>query len=193
VSWTWDDVLKFILVIVGGFGGFSGIAILLIKYCANTLAERLSKKYELRLNKEFEDYKEVLGNRSYVSRARFDIEFKVYEEISHGFLIVIDEISEIAPTETGIHINDEVKNINHKLQNIKDLLYRSMPILPEKIYDFLYSTLLTLFEQTGSYQALVSDVDVDTTKLQEKHEILALKQKLTELLRWHFSSLDIAN
>ena len=49
---TWNDVAKIIGTIVGALGGISIISIAVIKYSSNIIADRLSKKYSLELEKK---------------------------------------------------------------------------------------------------------------------------------------------
>lgn len=43
--------------ILASVGGVAGLIIIIVKVFSNTIAERLSKKYELKLTKEVEKYK----------------------------------------------------------------------------------------------------------------------------------------
>ena len=52
----WADIWKIVLCAVGSAGGIGTIIVLVIKFSANTIAERLSKKYEAKLQKELEKY-----------------------------------------------------------------------------------------------------------------------------------------
>lgn len=48
-----------------------------VRFTSEKIAERLEKKYKLRLNKELEEFKNKLENKSYVSKTRFDTEFSI--------------------------------------------------------------------------------------------------------------------
>jgi len=79
---TWSDILKIALTIVGGVGGIGIFIGGVIKFSADRIAERLSTKYELQLNKELEKYKNNLDGKTYISRAMFDKEFSVYQDLT---------------------------------------------------------------------------------------------------------------
>lgn len=50
-----NDILKIALTIIGCFGGVGAIVSATVKFTSEKIAERLEKKYELRLNKELEE------------------------------------------------------------------------------------------------------------------------------------------
>lgn len=82
---NWEDVWKITVSIVGGLGGITVIFAAIVRYLSDFIADRLSKKYELRLSKELENYKSSLENKTYISRAKFDTEFAIYRELSSDF------------------------------------------------------------------------------------------------------------
>jgi len=75
---NWEDVWKITVSIVGGLGGIAVIFTAIVRYLSNLIADRLSKKYEIKLSKEFEKYKSSLQNKTYISRTKFDTEFAIY-------------------------------------------------------------------------------------------------------------------
>ena len=48
----WNDIWKIVLTIVASFGGIGGIILAVVKFSSGIIAERLSQKYELKLQKE---------------------------------------------------------------------------------------------------------------------------------------------
>ncbi len=50
------DVWKIVAGIIAGFGGFGAVIVLVIKFSANIIANRLAEKYSLKMNKELEKY-----------------------------------------------------------------------------------------------------------------------------------------
>lgn len=81
---TWKDI---ILAVIASAGGIGGIIFLTIKFSANIIAERLEKKYTLKIDKELEKYKLSLESKIYISKTKFDTEFGIYRELSRTFLI----------------------------------------------------------------------------------------------------------
>ena len=96
----WDAILKIGATIIVSFGGAGAIIAGTVKFAANKIAAGLQKKYELKLSKELEEYKTVLGNKSYVSKTRFDAEFEIYRELSGKSANMVKEVSQLFPTFT---------------------------------------------------------------------------------------------
>lgn len=95
---SWADIWKIILAALASVGGVAGLIVLAIKFASNIIAERLSQKYELRLQKELEAFKSILTKKEYVSKARFDVEFKIYRELSQVFSEAIEGVHGIIPS-----------------------------------------------------------------------------------------------
>ena len=72
------DVWKIVAGIIAGFGGFGAVIVLVIKFSANIIANRLAEKYSLKMNKELEKYKGTLESKRHISKALFDREFEIY-------------------------------------------------------------------------------------------------------------------
>jgi hypothetical protein len=75
---SWDDIWKITLTIISSVGGIGVIICFIVKFASNTIADKLSQKYELKINKELEDYKNKLDKKNYISKARFDKEFTMF-------------------------------------------------------------------------------------------------------------------
>lgn len=75
-----------VLAIIGSVGGAGAIIVAIVKITSDIIADKLSQKYELKLNKELEEYKAELDKRTYISHARFDMEFSIYGKLSEAFL-----------------------------------------------------------------------------------------------------------
>lgn len=82
-----DKILKIVLAVLASFGGISGIFFLVVKKSSEIIAERLKKKYDLKLNEELERYKANIDNKIYISKTKFDAEFDIYRRLSKVFLI----------------------------------------------------------------------------------------------------------
>ena len=78
----WTDIWKIILCAVGSAGGIGAIIVGVIQFSANRIAERLSQKYEVKLQKELEQYRATLDSKRYISQVRFDKEFEMYQDLS---------------------------------------------------------------------------------------------------------------
>ncbi|MCM1567068.1 MAG: hypothetical protein NC238_14255 [Dehalobacter sp.] len=101
---SWDDVWKICLSVLVSLGGFAGILTLIIRFSSDIIADRLSKKYELKINKEFESYKNNLDKKTYISKTRFNKEFEIHQELSEKTITMVFNFAEIART---IQLNQE--------------------------------------------------------------------------------------
>lgn len=82
-----NKVWEIVVAVVGGLGGIGVIFGAVIYFTSNFIAERLQKKYELKLNEKFEKYKGNIDNKTYISKTKFDAEFGIYRSLSKAFLI----------------------------------------------------------------------------------------------------------
>lgn len=85
-----NQIFQIVEGIIVSFGGAAAIIGAIVKLCADTIAERLSRKYEIKLNKELESYKAQLDKKTYISRARFDAEFQIYKDLSEKVLSMVE-------------------------------------------------------------------------------------------------------
>lgn len=78
---NWNDVWKIVLSSLAAAGGIGGVTLAIIKFSSNIIAERLSKKYDLKLQKSLEQYKTKLDEGIHISKEVFDKEFEVYQSL----------------------------------------------------------------------------------------------------------------
>ena len=82
---TWDEVIKIALAAIGGVAGIGLVIGAVVKFSADFIAERLAAKYELKLNKEMESFKSGLERKNHISRAMFEKEFTIYQDLINKF------------------------------------------------------------------------------------------------------------
>lgn len=159
---NWEDVWKITVSIVGGLGGITVIFAAIVRYLSDFIADRLSKKYELRLSKELENYKSSLENKTYISRAKFDTEFAIYRELSSDFSDAVLAINIMVPTGLAMVPADREARLEldkkhyeaavKAIVKAQDSLKSNIPFIPENIYDG-YNELLKLFGlQLAAYE-----------------------------------------
>lgn len=159
---NWEDVWKITVSIVGGLGGITVIFAAIVRYLSNLIADRLSKKYEIKLSKEFEKYKSSLQNKTYISRTKFDTEFAIYRELSSGFSDAVIAINIMIPTgyttvpadrEARLELDKQhYETAVEAIVKAQDSLKSNIPFIPENIYDG-YNELLKLFGlQLAAYE-----------------------------------------
>lgn len=92
-----SQVLSIAFACIVRAGGVGGIAIAVIKFSSNIIAERISAKYENKLEQALEKYKTELNKKEYVSKTRFDAEFEIYRNLSKSFFTMVKDISVMIP------------------------------------------------------------------------------------------------
>ena len=97
---SWESILVIASACIVSAGGVSGIIIIIIKFSSNWIADALAKKYELKLNKELERYKAGVENKIYISKAKFDVEFQLYRQLSKVFVDMVKEVVQLFPVFT---------------------------------------------------------------------------------------------
>lgn len=136
----WDTALGVCASVIVSFGGAGAIIRGVAKFLVNRIADRLQEKYELKLSKELESFKTILGNKSYVSKTRFDTEFQIYRQLSEITVTMVKEVSQLFPTFTRDTRNDyeaykEKYDIAlEKVVSFQDALAANAPFIPGEIY-----------------------------------------------------------
>ena len=85
----WDKIRDIVLTCIASFGGSAAIIVLSVKATSKFLAEQLSKNYEHKLELALEKYKTELTKKEYVSNARFDVEYRMYQELSEKNITMV--------------------------------------------------------------------------------------------------------
>ena len=103
------QVLSIATACIVSAGGVGGIAIAVIKFSSNIIAERISAKYENKLEQALEKYKTELSKKEYVSQVKFDAEFEIYRTLSKEFSTAVKNISLMIPDGMAYFPADEDK------------------------------------------------------------------------------------
>ena len=96
---SWGDIMRIVGTAIMALGGGTVIVFAAVNWCGDRIAECLKAKYELENSKELESfknefneklesYKSSLENQRHISKAMFDREFGIYENLA-------DMVSEI--------------------------------------------------------------------------------------------------
>ena len=137
----WDDIWKLVLAVLSSVGGIGAIIVFMVKICSNMIANKLSKKYELKLNKELEKYKAGIDNKTYISKARFDREFSMYQDLCEkNITMVYDTGAAVIIARGGQYpnINNTEEFIHLALQHIDDAEMankRYAPFIAKEIFE----------------------------------------------------------
>ena len=137
---------------------------MVIKFSSGFIADKLQKKYELKLNKELEEYKTTLDeklekykssleNKTYISKTRFDAEFNIYKELSKSFFTMDACIYTLIPVGLTYESADKeirkandkerFKNATNAIVDAQNCLYQNTPFIPE-VFVTKYQELLEL-------------------------------------------------
>jgi len=121
---SWGDVAKIVLSVVASLGGIGAVITAILKFSSDIIAERLSQKYELQLNKELEGYKNKLETKTYISRALFEKEFEIYQDLVNKFYDAFPNMEVVhGISESGKRIiyKDEICEDNPDLMQLGEL------------------------------------------------------------------------
>lgn len=137
---NWNQLAEIAIAVVISFGGAGAIIAAIVKFTVDKIASALEKKYELKMSKEMEKFKNALENKSYISKTRFDAEFSIYRQLSRVTAIMIKEISQLFPTFTRDAKNDYdtyKKKYDKAVDSVvmyQDELASSASFIPSDIY-----------------------------------------------------------
>ena len=191
---TWDDIWKIILCAVGSAGGVGAIIVGAVKFSSNMIADRLSQKYEVKLQKELEQYKANLDGKIYITKAQYDAEFNVYRSLSKSFFEMVLSLNTTFSSDyrfeqtfnpkTFEKVKTEFAKVATKMQTAQDTLYENAAFISEPLYrnyEQILDEATTVFweykEKVFSEQ--IKDVIEDSKWLDAKHQCV---KKLEDML-----------
>lgn len=206
----WGDILKIFVTVVSSVGGIGAVIVFIVKMCSNIIADKLSKKYELKLNKELEKYKSKLENKNYISKTRFDTEFSIYRTLSVAFFDMVKNISVMIPEGyTQVPADPKVKKAYDKevynlaltaVVKAQDTLIGNAPFISEDMYNE-YSAILKLcnlqlevFSNRWNVLYLASQEEKEKLDLEDYKRTGTINESMKELnnkVRKYISTLDV--
>ena len=216
---NWDTIWKAVLAVITAAGGFGALVLLVIKFSSNFIADKLQKKYELKLNKELEEYKSTLDEKlvkyqhisekkNYVSKVRFDAEFAIYRELSQTFSEAVEATHGIIPDGEAYYPEDEEERKNYEKhlfvkfakahQSAQSTLYANAPFISKEIYDEFDEILGLIRTQSevyneANFHTTLSDADGDIT-VEDTNRTAKIDEKFNVLMnkiRDYLAKLEI--
>lgn len=210
---SWADIGQVVAATIVSAGGIGGLIIFVVKFTSGEIAKRLSQKYQVTLQEELERHKSKLESKIYISKARFDREFAMYQELSEknitmvydmGAAVMITrgaQMSNVDSTHEFVqlaarHLDDaEMTNKRYAPFISKDI-FESYKKLENQAYAII--SLLDLWDKfDNNYNSLITLNGKTYTKLSTKEEIEDKQKVLSKLsddildkLRDYLSSLD---
>ena len=204
------QVLSIATACIVSAGGVGGIAIAVIKFSSNIIAERISAKYENKLEQALEKYKTELSKKEYVSQVKFDAEFEIYRTLSKEFSTAVKNISLMIPDGMAYFPADEDKrkeyennnyvNANNAIVMAQDALYANGAFISEDLYNKYNEILALCGQQINAFQRrynvlyFASQEKKESYTDKEYERTTTIKEKWLELnncVREYISKLEV--
>ena len=204
------QVLSIATACIVSAGGVGGIAIAVIKFSSNIIAERISAKYENKLEQALEKYKTELSKKEYVSQVKFDAEFEIYRTLSKEFSTAVKNISLMIPDGMAYFPADEDKrkeyennnyvNANNAIVMAQDALYANGAFISEDLYNKYNEILELCGQQINAFQRrynvlyFASQEKKESYTDKEYERTTTIKEKWLELnncVREYISKLEV--
>ena len=136
----WAKIAEMAFTFIASIGGIGVIVTGVVKYLSDYIAEKLSKKYQLQLNKELEKYKTTLSKKEYVSKTRFDAEFRMYQELSEKNITMVYNAGQSVLIARGASFTDAeidqiIENICNSINDAEMTNKRYAPFISQEIYN----------------------------------------------------------
>lgn len=206
-----EQIWNITLSIIASVGGAGAIVGAIVKFTSNIIAEKLSKKYEIDMNKTLESYKANIEKKMYISKARFDTEFKIYKELSESVLTMIEATYWLFPKVDNVFTNEnDCKNIYLKRYESAGLavnaarksINANAAFIPVDFYDKfkeisdLCATQCNMYTWCGDLKSKnrreSQKLKENATKCYERTKVIDDKQKdLISQLRIYMENLEV--
>lgn len=215
-----EETLKIILSVIGAAGGTGMMILLILKFCINKIADRLEAKYQIKLNKELEQYKNdlqkeiekldyKLENKNHISKVLFDIKVDLYRQLSESFFNVVLASNNLIPpgltkTLADKKMQEEKEKedfaiLNKAVLKAQDLLNSSIAFITEEQYEKYNCILKMAGMHLSDFSRRWCITDFTSNKSTLPHEAYVrsdeMAKKFKELsidLNKYLSSLEIS-
>ena len=208
----WGKVFQIATTCIASIGGIGAVIIGCLKFGSDIIADKLSRKYQLKLDSEIEKLKAELNKKEYVSKTRFDAEFSIYRELSSAFSELNKNISIMIPLGHEYVSSSEEKKkeyehncylkSNEAYVIAQDSLFANIAFIPERFYE-LYNELLIIsrkqlsaFERRYNAGYLISQKEKDVLSPEDYDRTDELNKKwqaLNKEIRNYLSKLDVVD
>ncbi|MFR9545983.1 MAG: hypothetical protein SNJ29_10455 [Rikenellaceae bacterium] len=196
------------------------------------LGDKLTKSYQLdidkklaehqlNLNKNFSEYKLTLDkllaeansnyeNKNYVSKVRFDKEFKIYEELSDAFFELVSSVNQLIPTGLSKILPDKVmqkeredsyyQNTIGKRNIAASLLQKNSVFIDIEFYNLFNEIIklsdkqIDIFSQRYNLSYIASQETKETIDLEDYNRTTTINETINRLnnqLRAYLKSLEV--
>lgn len=148
-----EQIVDIAIACLVSAGGIGGIIIAVVKFTSDTIASRLSAKYEVKLQEELEKQKTLNERKNYISQARFDKEFELYQDLSEKQITLVYDVGESVMFIRGMYADETNDAQNFMKRFTKDINEAQQSL---KKYGAFISK--EIFEQYGKLDEMCSDV-----------------------------------
>lgn len=211
-----NQIFQIVEGIIVSFGGAAAIIGAIVKLCADTIAERLSRKYEIKLNKELESYKAQLDKKTYISRARFDAEFQIYKDLSEKVLSMaectywlfprgLDQVPMDEEERKKIYL-ERYKNASEAIGQAQSSIRANAPFIPKDFYTLFDEIATMCLKQYNMYAWCGELAQINKSPMRQSEamikegekcwarteEIWQKREELMQNLREYLQKLDVA-
>ena len=140
----WKKITEIAITCIASVGGIGAIIVWVITSVSDTVADRLSKKYQLQLDKEKEKFKTELSKKEYVSKTKFDAEFRMYQELSEKNISMVYCAGESVIITRGAPYSEEdlvnyIEKFCHDLNDAEMTNKKYAPFVSRNIFDKYHS------------------------------------------------------
>lgn len=201
------DLFKIVGTLITSIGGISVIFTAVVAFCSDIIAKKLEERYSLKLNKGLENYKASLGNKTYISKTKFDTEFEIYRSLSKNFFNLVSCINTLIPAgfvfrpadkEELKHFEEQAyKDAKEAMAKTQDELYGNAAFISQDIFDDYNEILKLCRSQLFDYeQRFVVTIPEKLKYLKAENytrssKILDKNTEITNKVRTYLSSLDV--
>lgn len=199
-----DKLLDFIIANTGWI-------IAVIAFFVPPIREFVIKKFQLSLDKALEDKKSLNDRKNYISKARFDKEFELYQILSEKQISLVYDCGEVVILTRGKYrnISDCEKDFVKFLDDYNEAdicLKRYAPFISQEIFEkyreldklsiYLLKLSYVRFDSRNCTGFIFHNIEYTMESSKEKietmqKEISTLSDEITEFVREYLNSLDV--
>lgn len=115
--------------------------------------DRELENHKLKINKELESYKTKLSGYTLVTKLQYDLEFKIYTEISEKIFLLYVETQTITDSPfIPTIIKEKIEKISNTYNITSNLINKYKPFYPKEIYNLLIETRNLCYEETKEFE-----------------------------------------
>lgn len=215
----WQNIMATAGAIVASVGGSGIIICAVANYLSSKIADRLQAKYQLTLNKELERHKTTLSTKEYISKAKFDREFAMYQELSEKNITMVYDAGQAVLIARGLYddldeVNAFIQKFCNDLNDAENANKRFAPFIAKSVFEQyrtlenqaseIFSLLKTWKSfKIGDFPSKIVIAHKDNTKVEmtlkstvkqieeKQKELSSLSDSTIELLREYLSTREV--